>query len=85
MRLPFFKKAAQPKSNELQNGLDDKNQSEDIIAVLQYLIQVLQDTQKGHIKRKKMTVAALYLIYHFIIMVLGQVVEGVAMVTRGWL
>lgn len=43
--IPLFEKAPKPKRDEFQNGLNDENQREDIIAVLQYLLEVLQDTQ----------------------------------------
>lgn len=81
--VPLFKKATQAESNEFKNGLDDENHGEDVIAVLQYLLEVLQDTHTHRHTLQKATVAVLY--HCFITMVLGQVVEGVAMVTLGWL
>lgn len=45
MSIPFLEKTPQTKGNEFENCLDDKNHSEDIIAVLQDLLEVLQDTQ----------------------------------------
>lgn len=43
--IPLFEKAPKAKSDEFKNGLDDKDQREHVIAVLQYLLEVLQDTQ----------------------------------------
>lgn len=42
-RIPLFEKPAQAESDELENRLDDKNHREDVIAVLQDLLEVLQD------------------------------------------
>lgn len=49
MPIPFLEKTPQTEGNDFENCLDDKNHREDIIAVLQNLHEVLQDTQAEHI------------------------------------
>lgn len=44
--IPFLEEAPQTESDEFENGLDDKNDGEDVIAVLQHLLEVLRYTEK---------------------------------------
>lgn len=43
--IPFLEKSPKAKSDEFENRLDDKNHSKDVVAILQYLLKVLQNIQ----------------------------------------
>lgn len=42
---PFLEEASQAKGDEFEDGLDDKNDGEDVIAVLEHLLEVLRDAK----------------------------------------
>lgn len=44
-RVPLLEKSPKAKSDEFENRLDDKNHSKDVVAILQYLLKVLQNIQ----------------------------------------
>lgn len=79
---PFLEEASQAKGDEFEDGLDDKNDGEDVIAVLEHLLEVLRDAKGERDTRPFQTAArALHYCVTSLQMVLGQVAGGVAMVT----
>lgn len=43
---PLLEEASQAKGDEFEDGLDDKNEREDVIAVLENLLEVLRDAKR---------------------------------------